>query len=158
MPAVCLLLARRGEATTRIQYVQDVPHRYAQLLARRTGAERNPELAWSVTEYVCHVGDNLHSWAERIAGVLRGGNPQVGGYHPDSLAVARGDAQISLPAALWSLEISAAAWVPVLTEAVKAGLVMQHTGRGQQRAVDVAGDIAHDAHHHAWDITRSLPN
>ncbi|WP_432483799.1 hypothetical protein [Kineococcus esterisolvens] len=136
--------------------MRGVPQRYARLLRGCTGVERHPELAWSVTGYVCHVGDNLRSWAERVAGVLRGADPHVGGYDPDALAAARGYEQIPLPAALWSLEQSATAWVQVLTEAVDAGAVLLHATRGQQRAVDVAGNNAHDAHHHAWDVARTL--
>ncbi|WP_432536825.1 hypothetical protein [Kineococcus arenarius] len=144
------------DAAANIEHVRGVPQRYAQLLQGRTGAERHPGLAWSVTGYVCHVGDNLRSWAERVAGVLRGAGAHVGGYDPDALAAARGYEQTSLPAALWSLEHSATAWVQVLTEAVEADVVLLHPARGPQRAVDVTGNNAHDAHHHAWDIARSL--
>ena len=110
-----------------------------------------------MTGYVCHVGDNLRLWAERVAGVLRGGDAHVVGYDPDALAAARGYARIGLPAALWSLEVSAAAWVSVLPETVEAEVVLHHASRGEQRAVDVAGNNAHDAAHHAWDIRRSFP-
>ncbi len=102
-----------AETRTNIDYVRAVPQQYTQLLAGRTGAERHPELAWSVTMYTCHVGDNLRIWAERAAGVLRGADARVGGYEPDALAAARGYEQITLPAALWSLQDSAEAWVEV---------------------------------------------
>lgn len=139
-----------------IGYVRGLPQRYAQLLTGHSGTERHPDLNWSVTRYVCHVGDNLHSWAERVAGVMAGGDARVGGYDPDALAAARGYERLSLPSALWSLQVAAAAWVQVLTEAVQAGVVLQHSTRGPQRAADVVGNNAHDAHHHAWDIARSL--
>ena len=32
--------------------------------------------ARSVAEYVCHVGDNLRIWAERLMGVVEGAPPQ----------------------------------------------------------------------------------
>ncbi|GAA4962159.1 DinB family protein [Kineococcus glutinatus] len=145
-----------GDAAADIAYVREVPARYARLLTGRAGTERHPDLGWSVTGYVCHVGDNLRQWAERVAGVLRGGDPRVAGYDPDALAAARGYERTSLPAALWSLERSAAAWVQVLGEAVAAGVVLQHATRGPQPAADVAGNNAHDAHHHEWDVRRSL--
>ena len=141
-----------------IEYVRGVPERYARMLSGRSGTERHPELAWSVTGYVCHVADNLHQWAERVVGVLRGADPHVGGYDPDALAAARGYERVPLAGALWSLERSAAAWVQVLTEAVDAEVVLLHATRGEQRARDIAGNNAHDAHHHVWDIARSLPN
>ena len=148
-----------SDVASGIEYVRSVPQRYARLLEGRSGLERHRELGWSVTGYVCHVGDNLRLWAERVAGVLRGGDARVGGYDPDALAAARGYEQVSLPAALWSLEVSAVAWVQVLTEAVDGatgGVVLLHATRGRQRARDVASNNAHDAHHHAWDIARSL--
>jgi hypothetical protein len=36
------------------------------------------------------------------------------------------------------------------------GVVLQHATRGAQRAEDVARNNAHDAHHHLWDIDRTL--
>lgn len=145
-----------AEPATSIEYVRGVPERYGGLLAGCTGAERHPALAWSVTGDVCHVADNLQAWAERVAGVARGADPHVTGYDPDALAAARGYDRIALPAALWSLERSVEAWLPVLSRAVADDVVLLHATRGRQRAADVAGNNAHDAHHHAWDIERSL--
>jgi hypothetical protein len=34
--------------------------------------------------------------------------------------------------------------------------VLRHATRGAQRAEDVARNNAHDAHHHLWDIDRTL--
>lgn len=145
-----------ADAAVNIGYVRDVPDRYGRLLIARTGTERHPQLGWSVTGYVCHVADNLRQWAERVAGVLRGADPRIGGYDPEALAAARGYEQMSLAGALWSLERSATAWVQVLGEAVDTGVVLRHPTRGEQRATDVASNNAHDAHHHAWDIERTL--
>lgn len=145
-----------ADAAECIAYVARTPGHYMRLLAGATGAERHPDLTWSVTGYVCHVADNLWLWAERVAGVLGSADTQVGGYDPDALAAARGYGGVALPAALWSLENSAAAWIQVLAAAVGANVVLRHTTRGQQRATDIARNNAHDAHHHAWDLTRSL--
>jgi hypothetical protein len=41
---------------------------------------------------------------------------------------------------------------PALARAV----VLWHATRGAQRAEDVARNNAHDAHHHLWDIDRTL--
>lgn len=145
-----------GDPVDGIDYVRGLPARYGGLLAGFSGTEQCPDLTWSASGYVCHVADNLRLWAERVAGVLRGGDAHVGGYDPDALAAARDYARVSLPAALWSLETSVAAWVPVLTDALDRGLVLRHATRGEQRAEDVVGNNAHDAHHHAWDISRSV--
>jgi hypothetical protein len=40
--------------------------------------------------------------------------------------------------------------------ALARGVVLQHATRGAQRAEDVARNNAHDAHHHLWDIDRTL--
>jgi hypothetical protein len=145
------------DTVSNIDYVRSVPEAYARLLDGRSGAERHPDLAWSVTGYVCHVGDNLRLWAERVAGVLRGADPRVGSYDQDALAAARGYAHLPLAGALWSLRFSVGFWVEVLTEATDAGVVVVHPTRGKQSATDIASNNAHDAHHHLWDIARSLP-
>lgn len=139
-----------------IDSVRRLPELYRGLVEGCSGSEQLPGLGWSVTGYVCHVADNLLSWAGRVAGVLRGGDPHVAGYDPDALGAARGYEHLSLQAALWSLEIGVEAWVPVLTEATSLDVVLLHSTRGEQRAADVAGNNAHDAHHHGWDIARTL--
>lgn len=145
-----------SDAANCFTYVAGSSERYSRLLVGRSGAEQHPQLTWSVTGYVCHVSDNLRLWAERVAGVLRGGDTHVAGYDPDALAVARQYEQVSLAAALWSLENSAVTWVQVLTQAVDEGTVLMHATRGPQSAYDVVINNAHDAHHHAWDIKRIL--
>ncbi len=102
------------------------------------------------------MADNLRLWAERVAGALHDRDRRVGGYDPDELAAARRYDQASLAAARWSLEQSVASWVQVLTAAVAAELVVGHVTRGDQSAQDIALNNAHDAHHHLWDIERSL--
>ena len=49
------------------------------------GAERHPDGGWSVTEYVCHVGDNLRQWSERLQSALLARQRTVAGYDPDAL-------------------------------------------------------------------------
>ncbi len=78
----------------------------------------------------------------------------MGGYNQNALA---GYSQRPLTGALWSLRFSVAFWVEVLTEATDAKVVVVHPTRGEQTASDVAGNNAHDAHHHLWDIARSPP-
>lgn len=139
-----------------VEDVRELPALVHGLLAGRTGLERHPELTWSAGEYVCHVGDNLRLWAERIAGRLAGDDGVVGGYDPDELARARRYEAIRLAAALWSLRRAAEDWVDVLVPALARGLVLSHATRGAQTAADVALNNAHDAHHHVWDIGRCL--
>lgn len=139
-----------------VGYVRELPTLLDELLLGRTGGERRPDVAWSAGEYVCHVGDNLRLWAERVAGRLAGDEGVVGGYDPDQLARARRYDAIHLPAALWSVRRAAADWVDVLAPALERGLVLTHATRGAQTAADVALNNAHDAHHHVWDISRCL--
>jgi hypothetical protein len=115
--------------------------------------------------YVSHVGDNLRIWAERLAGIVRGGSPEVGGYDQDALAAARGYASISLTSALWSLSRSVDDWLDVVAEvaevaeaadALSRQPVLVHPERGPQSLVEVVRSNAHDAFHHQWDIQRAL--
>jgi hypothetical protein len=79
--------------------VAQVPDTYDRVRAAATGRERHPDLAWSVSAYVCPVGDNLRIWAERLAGIARGAFPEVSGYDETALGRARGYGTIPLPSA-----------------------------------------------------------
>lgn len=133
-----------------VAYIASVPARVDEATAGADGTERSA--GWSVTQYVSHVADNLHQWAERVQAARLSGQVDVAGYDPDALATARGYAAIPLRAAAWSLRVSVDAWVETLSAALEESVVLQHATRGQQRAEDIARNNAHDAHHHVWDI------
>jgi hypothetical protein len=139
-----------------ITQVEGLPVRYSGLLTGCRGDERHPELAWNVAAYVSHVVDNLRNWAERLTGARLSGARQVPGYDQDLLAQARCYNDISLAAALWSLQGAVSAWVASVSDALEENVVLEHVARGVQRAEDVARNNAHDAAHHAWDIERIL--
>ena len=141
------------EATT---VVGDLPGAYGALLDGATGRERHPELTWSVSAYVCHVGDNLRIWAERLAGISTGADPRVGGYDESALALARQYGAIPLPAALWSLGRAVDDWVEAVGRSPRSGPVLVHPERGEQTLAEVVVSNAHDAFHHGWDIARTL--
>lgn len=136
--------------------VSRLPNTYAELLDDATGDERHPELEWSVTGYVCHVGDNLRIWSERLVAVAAGAPPHVRGYDENELARARGYATISLEAARWSLTRSVAGWQNAVARSRRTGVVLVHPERGEQSLTDVVLSNAHDAYHHQWDIERTL--
>jgi hypothetical protein len=136
--------------------VRQAPAAYAARLAGATGRERHPDLAWTTAAYVCHVTDNLRSWAERLAGAYLADHLAVPGYDPDLLSRARHYDEVSLAGALWSLRWAATAWTEAAETALIAHVVLHHATRGPQRAEDVARNNAHDTHHHLWDITRTL--
>ncbi len=136
--------------------VVDLPATYGRALTGASGAERHPDLAWSVTAYVCHVGDNLRIWGERLAGIAAGAPPEVGAYDEAALAEARGYAMIPLPSALWSLTRSVADWVSAVGQSRPTGIILVHPERGGQSLHDVVVANAHDGFHHGWDIQRSL--
>lgn len=143
-------------ASAAVVRVREVPERYAALMEGRSGGERHPELGWTSGAYVSHVADNLRNWAERLAGAWIAGALEVPGYDQDLLAEARCYDDIPVAAALWSLRGSVNLWVESVSAALEAGVVLQHSARGAQRAEDVARNNAHDAAHHAWDIERIL--
>ena len=136
--------------------VAGLPGSYGAVLTEATGAERHPDLAWSVSEYVCHVADNLRIWAERLMGVAGGGPPLVGGYDEVALARARNYPSIPLPAALWSLGRSVDDWLSAVDRSDATGVVLVHPERGNQTLADVMLTNAHDGAHHRWDIERIL--
>jgi hypothetical protein len=139
-----------------IEIVAGIPFRFTALTQDATGTESIPELSWDVRDYTCHVADNLRNSSERLLGALETGDPHLSAYDPDELSVARRYESIALPAALWSLERSVDGWLEVATLAVSEDLVFEHVTRGRQTALDVVGGNAHDAFHHAWDLTRIL--
>lgn len=139
-----------------IALVADLPATYARLLTGAGGGERHPDLAWPVTAYVCHVGDNLRIWAERLAGIAAGAPPEVGAYDEGALAEARGYKTIPLPSALWSLTRAVADWMVSVEQSRPSGMVLVHPERGGQSLRDVVIANAHDGFHHGWDIHRSL--
>jgi hypothetical protein len=136
--------------------VAGVHARLSRMLAGDAGTERHRDLDWSVTAYVCHVGDNLRIWAERLAGVALGGSPAVTGCDEAALGEVRGYETISLPGALWSLDRAARDWLDAVAMA-PADLTMDHSGFGRLALLDVVRLTAHDTHHHIWDIERTLP-
>lgn len=137
-----------------IGWMSQVAARFASRTQEATGLERLE--GWSVAEYVCHVGDNLRQWTERIQASRLAHTAEVTGYDPDELAHARNYAAIPLPVAIWSLRLSSAAWCTVLNDAVTENVVLTHATRGAQTASDIARNNTHDAHHHLWDVHRIL--
>ncbi len=135
--------------------VAGAPARLDEVLRAARGDERHPDLEWSVTAYVLHVGDNLRVFAERIGGISLGGSPVVASYDENALAAARVYAGITLPAARWSLERSVRDWLDAVRDA-PPDLVMEHPERGPIDLVDIVRSNAHDTAHHEWDIARIL--
>lgn len=146
------LISRDGAA----EVVATVPARYAEVLAGRDGSQRHPDLSWSAGAYVCHVADNLRIWAERLAALALGATGPVAPYDENDLARARAYHAIPIEGALWSLGRAAADWTEAMAMAHERGVVLVHPERGEQDVLDVARMNAHDAHHHQWDILRSL--
>lgn len=139
-----------------VSLARSIPAQFTERLHGATGRERHPELKWTSSAYVSHVGDNLRTWSERLTGARTAGATEVPGYDPDLLAKARRYNEIALTAALWSLTWASRAWVEAVDDALAADVVLQHATRGPQRAEDVARNNAHDAHHHLYDVGRIL--
>jgi hypothetical protein len=139
-----------------VALVWDLPHVYEGLLTDATGDEQHPTLSWSVSAYICHVGDNLRIWAERLVGSARAGHMAVEPYDENQLAEARGYSSITLGSAMWSLSRSVEAWADAAGQCPRQGTVLVHPERGSLTLGDVVSANAHDAFHHGWDIERSL--
>jgi hypothetical protein len=139
-----------------VSVVVAIPDSLTELLSGKTGDERHRDLAWPVSAYVCHVGDNLRIWAERLAGVAQGGPREIGGYDENMLATARNYERIPLAAALWSVRRAVADWREAIQQASRMDVVLVHPERGELSVLDVVRSNAHDSTHHQWDIRRSL--
>ena len=142
-----------------VRLVEALPTVFRELLDGSTGRERHPDLAWGAIGYVCHVGDNLRTWAEGLAAGLDTTSPvpvPVPGYDPDLLAEARRYSRIVPDAALYALASAVSTWLDVVPRAMHQGVVLWHVRRGEQGAEDVARNNAHDAMHHVWDVRRIL--
>lgn len=136
--------------------VTAIPAHYEQLLRGGNGSERHPGLSWSAGAYVCHVGDNLRIWAERLAVLGPGSDDPIGTYDADLLAVARAYADVPLAGALWSLSRAVEQWRDAVSRASCNQATLLHPERGPLTVDDVVRANAHDAHHHGWDIMRSI--
>lgn len=139
-----------------VELVTEMPGVLRALTADRDVSSRHPDLSWSVLEYVCHVADNLRISAERLVGAAAAGSLKIGTYDQDLLAVARNYAAIPLEGALWSLERAVSDWKDAIEVASQAEVVLLHPERGDLTVLDVCLNNAHDAHHHRWDIERTL--
>ena len=135
--------------------VAAVPARLTSLLHGAGGDERHPDLGWTVTGYVAHVGDNLRIWAERLAAITAGGPTLVTPYDEDALAAVRRYDELALAGALWSLRHSVSDWLETIAAAPPT-LRMVHPDRGDLPLDEVVRLTSHDAIHHVWDIERSL--
>ena len=143
-------------AAEAVASVRAVPDAYAERLTGATGRERHPDLAWTTAAYVCHVTDNLRTWAERLPAATW---PEMLRYRVTIRTCCRGRVTITrsrCAGALWSLRWAVDAWTQSAQAALARGVVLRHATRGAQSAEDVARNNAHDAHHHVWDIDRIL--
>jgi hypothetical protein len=98
------------ELAEAIRLVAETPRLYAELIGDTDGTARGPGLDWSTGAYVCHVGDNLRIWAERLAGAARGSSTKIAPYDSELLARARQYESIAVEAALWSLGRASFEW------------------------------------------------
>jgi hypothetical protein len=139
-----------------ISSMRDLPDAVDQLVARASGAERIPELEWSISGYVAHMTDNTRIWSERLIAVARGADAHVVAYDDNLLAKARRYNHVALEGATWSLRIAVEGWLAAVEEADRAAVVMLHEQRGAMELCDVVASNAHDSCHHRWDLQRIL--
>ena len=142
--------------TDAIVYVEQLPGLYSNLIGFSDGRSRHPDLAWTSGEYVCHVVDNLRIWAERLAAAARGSTAPIGAYDSDLLRAARQYDAVPIEGALWSLGPAVDTWRSAVDLARVMSPLLHHPQRGPLEVDDIILSNAHDSHHHAWDIERSI--
>jgi hypothetical protein len=139
-----------------IAQVSSIPDRLGALLSNTDGSQRHPQLSWSAKAYVFHVADNLRIWGERLAASSAGATDSLAEYDDNLLAKARAYEQLPLQAAMWSLQCSVQCWAEAVELATQSATVLHHPTRGILTVSDVVLGNCHDAHHHEWDIVRTL--
>lgn len=125
-------------------------------LAGSDGTARNPELSWDARSYVCHVGDNLRIWAERLVAAAQVPDMRIGAYDGDLLATARNYRAIPLAGALWSLRLAVDEWLSAVNTVGSGGVELLHPMRGRLRLVDAMSTNAHNSYHHVFDVRRII--
>jgi uncharacterized damage-inducible protein DinB len=136
--------------------MRGLPDSIDTLVEGASGTERLPDLGWNVSAYLSHMADNTRIWAERLVAVSRGADAHVVPYDPDLLAESRRYDTVALPGATWSFRIAVENWLGAVEEAALAGVVIQHSERGDMELFDVVASNAHDAYHHRGDVARIL--
>jgi hypothetical protein len=139
-----------------IKIVMAIPDSYQEAIGTAVGSLRHPELDWSLGAYVCHVADNLHIWAQWLAGAALHDEAGVPGYEEQMLGEARLYNRVPVGGALWQLRQAARSWHGAVTVARARSVVLAHESRGPQSVSDVVRSNAHDAFHHGWDIRRII--
>jgi hypothetical protein len=129
---------------------------YELIIGSAPGSLGHPDLGWTLGGYVCHVADNLHIWAQWLAGACLHGEVGVPGYEEEVLGTARYYVRVPVGGALWQLRQATRSWHESVEMARAGGVVLEHETRGPQSADDVVRSNAHDALHHGWDISRII--
>ena len=115
--------------------VAEIPERYARVLEGQDGSVRHPGLGWSVGAYVCHVGDNLRIWAERMWSSVEAEHVEIEAYDQDELASVRRYESIPLATALWSLSHAVDAWAGGAQGRSRTGAYFQPPGARANLAI-----------------------
>jgi hypothetical protein len=144
------------DADAAISSVSEMPDSFERLVGAYPASLRHPDLEWPIGAYVCHVADNLHIWAQWLAGAALYGEAQVPGYEEELLGEARFYNRVPVGGSLWQLRQAAASWREAVGAARTEGVVLHHETRGPQSVSDVVRSNAHDAFHHRWDIGRII--
>jgi hypothetical protein len=133
----------------------EIPGRMRTALAGSDGTARHPDLTWTAAAYICHVGDNLRIYAERMAGAAAGAQAPITEYDQNELAGARRYNVVPSVTALWALERAAGDW-----QTAVALCEPQTTLTFDDGVTAVVGEVVLrttlDAHHHVWDVERSV--
>jgi len=138
--------------------IDRAPGRYRGLIAGRWEAARakpDPDV-WSPSGYVWHMVDALGIWAERFKALSEEPGAPVTGFDQDDLAEVRSYERLSPAAGLWALGRRAADLAQAL-ESHDPEMQIDHPDFGPWAIGDVVVWLAHEVHHHAWDIERLLP-
>ncbi len=139
-----------------VAFVEGVADEFAHALAGRDGSTRQPRPRLDGRRLRRARGDNLRQWAERFGRGPRGGGPDgrcLRPRRPRSCPGVRRGRRDGRAVVVAAQRLRVGRGAP---GGLDQGAVLRHVTRGEQRAVDVAGNNAHDAFHHLHDVRRAL--
>lgn len=110
---------------------------------------------WSPNEYMWHVLDTYHIFAEWLHMTRTEDHPTHASANADQLAEVRGYAERPIETALWALRPAAGLLVEEATIVDPDRLVMYKDWR-DVTAAEVIGFAAHEAAHHLIDLERAV--
>ena len=131
--------------------IEMAPPRYRALLHGRDGMVPAADGGWNATSYVWHLADLARGWAERWVVLNASPGALLAGWDPDELAQARNYTRMPTVSALWALDRSVSALVP-LSHELGPTTEFLHGDWGVGTVGEALVWMGHEFVHHELDV------